>query len=133
VPKDKRKPITEEQWKRAAEAFELGTMNGSQIARELGISPATVSREFKRRGCVKASRVAETIAPLEVSLNAKLRRRARQQSAKETAALDRLALINAMIDDMVKSVLAADGADELALAGSKVREVGKALGVKGLR
>jgi transposase-like protein len=127
VPEDKRKPITEEQWKRAAETFELGTMNGSQIARELGVSPATVSREFKRRGCVKASRVAETIGPLEVSLNAKWRRRARQQSAKEAAALDRLTLINAMIDEMVKSVIGAVGAGNLALAASKVAEVREVL------
>jgi IS30 family transposase len=127
MPKKRRNIITEKQWLKAVEAYELGTHHASQIARELGVSATTVSREFKRRGARKACRVAETQVELEASLNAKARRRARERSLKEAAALERLALINAMIHDMVKSVLAAEGDGDLALAASKVAEVRKAL------
>ena len=48
-----RKSITEEQWDEAVASYELGYQNGAQIARQLGVSPATVSREFKRRGARK--------------------------------------------------------------------------------
>jgi hypothetical protein len=92
-----------------------------------------VSRELKRRGARKACRVAETVIELEASLNAKARRRARHCSAKEAADLERLATLNALIADMVESVVIAERAGNLVLAAPKVREIGAALGVKGLR
>jgi len=125
--------ITEQQWLEAVEAFELGHRNGSQIARDLGVSAATVSREFKRRGARKACRVAEIVVELEASLDAKARRRARERSAQEAAALERLALLDALIGDMVKSLIVAERAGDLAAARPKVNEIGRALGVKGLR
>ena len=127
MSKKHRNFVTEKEWLKAVDAYELGRRNGSQLARELGVSPTTVSRELKRRGALKGRRVAETLVELEVSLNTKARQRARERSSKETAALERVALINAMIEDMVKSVLTAGGADELALAASKVAEVREAL------
>ncbi|MCH8615906.1 helix-turn-helix domain-containing protein [Sphingomonas sp. SM33] len=128
MPKKHRNLITEKKWLKAVDAYELGHRNGSQLARELGVSPATVSRELKRRGALKGRRVAETLVELEVSLTTKARQRARERSLKEIVALERVALLNVMIEDMVKSVLTAGGAEELALAASKVAEVREALG-----
>lgn len=129
----KRETITEEQWQRAADAYERGTKHGVQIATELGVSPATVSREFKRRGCVKGSRVAEVLAPLEAELDAKARREAPRRRAEEAAAMKRLAAINTLVGDLVKSLIAAERGGNLACAAPRVTEVGRMLGVKGLR
>jgi Mn-dependent DtxR family transcriptional regulator len=46
MPNTHRSKATEQQWLEAVTAFELGYENGSQIARRLGVSPSTVSREF---------------------------------------------------------------------------------------
>ena len=90
---ENRKIITETQWEWAVEAYELGTKHGAQIARELDVSPATISREFKRRGCRKACRVAEIVTALEAVLDAKDRVRARQRAAEEAAATERCATL----------------------------------------
>ena len=65
-----RKSITDEQWDEATASYELGYQNGAQIARELGVSPATVCREFKRRRARKGCRVAEVVAELVAKLDA---------------------------------------------------------------
>jgi IS30 family transposase len=127
------KIITEEQWRDAMDAYELGYQNGSHIARELGVSASTVSREFKRRGARKACRVAETVAELEATLDAKARREARRRRIEEAAALDQLGAIDDLITDMVKSLIMAERAGNLTSAAPKVTQIGKALGVKGLR
>ena len=130
MPNTKRKTITEEQWKRAADAYERGTKHGVQIARELGVSPARVSREFKRRGCVKASRVAEVIAPIKAELDRRAHRRAVFRRAQEKAAMQRAAANDRLINDMMRAIVAAMKAGDLSKAAPKVAEVGKALGVK---
>ena len=123
----KPKTITEEQWREAVEAYELGTKHAVQIAGELGVSPATVSREFKRRGCVKACRVAESVAALEAALDAKDRRLAPLRRAQEAAAMERLAAINSLIGEMMKGLVAADRAGNLAAAGPMVEKVRRSL------
>lgn len=75
--------VTKEQWDEAAAAYELGDKHAAQIARELCVSPATVSREFKRRGCVKASRMAETIAKIEARLDAEAAEKARAEAERK--------------------------------------------------
>lgn len=126
----KRKTITEKQWKHAADAYELGTKIGRQLAAELGVSPSTVSRELKRRGCIKGCRVAETQVGLEKQLQEKARRRAVIESVREKAALERSAVIDELMDDLVKTLIAADKAGTLAQAAPKIQEIGKALNVK---
>lgn len=126
----KPKTITEEHWREAVDAYELGTKHAVQIAADLGVSSATVSREFKRRGARKACRVAESVAELEAVLEVKARRRACRRRVEEAAAMERLAAINNLIDDMVKSVFAAQRTGNLAAAAAKVAEVGATLGVK---
>lgn len=125
---DKRKSITEKQWQAAVDSYELGTKHARQIAHELGVSPSTVSREFKRRGCVKACRVEESIAPLVAALNAKDRRLATKRRAEGAAAAKRCAEIDRLMREMMKSVIAAAKAGDLAAAGPTIERVGKSLG-----
>lgn len=122
-----RKSISESDWQAAVDAFELGTKHASQIARDLGLSDAAVSREFKRRGRVKACRVKESVAALEAALDAKDRRLAPLRRAKEAAAMERLAAINDLIDGMMKAVIAADKAGNLAEAGPAVEKFRRSL------
>jgi len=130
VPRKPRKFISEEQWREAVDAYELGTKHAVQIADDLGVSPATVSREFKRRGCRKACRVAESVAELEAALDAKTRREARQREAEEAGAAKRSAVLDKLIGEIVKSLVAAERAGNLSLAGPKIDEIGKALNVR---
>jgi IS30 family transposase len=127
MQKEPRNIITEDQWRAAIDAYELGRKHASQIATDLGVSPATVSREFKRRGARKACRVAESIAPLVAELDAKDRRLAPLRRAKEAAAMERLAAINGLIDEMMKGIIAADRAGNLAAAASVVERVRRSL------
>jgi predicted transcriptional regulator len=122
--------IKKQQWDKAAADYELGSKNGAQIARELGVSPAAVSREFKRRGCTKGCRVAETQVELVKQLNEKARRRAVMQTAREKAALERSAVIDEMIGEMVRSIVAAAKAGDLSAAAPVIEKAGKSLGVK---
>ena len=61
--------ISEQTWNEQAALYELGFKHGNQIARELGVSPQTVSRQMKRRGAVKGSRVSESVQGLEAALD----------------------------------------------------------------
>ena len=122
-----RKPITEPQWQAAVDAYELGTQHASRIARDLGVSTSTVSREFKRRGCVKGSRVEETVAELKAALDAKGRRLARQREAAEAAAAKRRAEIDELLGGMMKALIAAERAGNLAAAGPAIEQIGRSL------
>jgi IS30 family transposase len=112
--------ITKEQWDEAAASYELGYRNGAQIARELGVSPATVSREFKRRGARKGCRVGEVVAELVAKLDAE----AKEQQAIADA---RVAAINALASELVDAVFAADRAGNLMTANPDIARIDKAL------
>ena len=133
MPQQHSKSLPEDDWRQAVDEYELGTRNAVEIAHELGVSAATVSREFKRRGARKACRVHESIAELEATLDAKARRDARQKDLEWTAAAQRMAVINKMIGEMVMSLVVADRAGNLSLAAPMVTEVARALGVRGVR
>lgn len=130
MPGTTRKSITEEQWREAVEAYELGINHAVEIARNLGISPASVSREFKRRGCVKACRVAETVVDLEAALDAKARQDARRRAAMEAAAMERSAELDRLVGELMRSFMAASKAGDLTLANPTITEVSRALGLK---
>lgn len=119
-----RKSITKEQWDEAAASYELGYSNGAQIARELGVSPATVSREFKRRGCVKASRVGEVVAELVAKLDAEAKEKARRLEAEATA---RAAAMDALVGELMDAIAAADKAGNLTMANPDIARIDKAL------
>jgi IS30 family transposase len=127
------KTITEDQWLEAVGAYELGTKHAVEIGRDLGVSAATVSREFKRRGARKACRVAESVAELEAALDVKAQRKARQRHLQEAAAMERSAELDRLVSELMRSIMAAERAGSLASAAPKVTEIGKALGVKGVR
>src|SRR5437870_282239 len=116
--------ITKEQWDEAAASYELGYSNGAQIARELGVSPATVSREFKRRGCVKASRVAEVVAELVAKLDAEAKEKARRREAEAAV---RVAAMDALVGELMDAITAADAAGDLTMANPDIARIDKAL------
>lgn len=114
------KSITREQWDEAVASYELGYQNGAQIARELGVSPATVCREFKRRGARKGCRVGEVVAELVAKLDAE---------AKERQALveARSAAISALAGELIDAVFAADQAGDLTMANREIARIDRAL------
>lgn len=122
-----RKSISESQWQAAIDAYELGTKHASQVARDLGVSASSVSREFKRRGCIKACRVAESVAALEAALDEKDRRLAPQREAAEVAAAARCARIDRLMGGMMKSLVAAERAGNLSAAGPMIEKIGRSL------
>lgn len=133
MPKRSHIIITEEQWRKAAETYELGTHHAIQIAKILGVSPATVSREFSRRGCRKGCRVEETVAELKAALDARARARFRRQDLEQLAAMERMNLTNQMIGAMMKALIVAERAGNICSVDPFIKDVGKALGMKGRR
>lgn len=119
-----RKSITRHLWDEAAADYELGYKHAAQIARELGVSPATVSREFKRRGCVKACRVAETIADLEAKLDAEAREKALRREAEAAA---RAAAIDAIVGELMDALVTAERVGDLTMANPEIARIDKAL------
>jgi IS30 family transposase len=100
MPKTHRVSVTTKQWDKAAADYELGHKHAAQIARDLGVSPATVSREFKRRGCVKASRIAETFAAIEAGLDAEAEERLRAEAAAEA---ERKAQVSRLVEEFFET------------------------------
>jgi DNA-binding MurR/RpiR family transcriptional regulator len=96
MPQTHRVSVTRKQWDEAAADYELGHKHAAEIARELGVSAATVSREFKRRGCVKASRIAETFAAIEAQLDAEAEEKAHAEVAAEA---ERKELVSRLLDE----------------------------------
>lgn len=133
MPTNRRTTVTEEQWLEAVEAYELGTKHGVQIAAKIGVSASTISREFKRRGCVKGCRAWETVIELEAAVDAKARRETRRRAAEEAAAWERSAALDKLIGDMVRSLVAAERAGNMSSVAPVIERVGKAIGVKPLR
>ncbi|HVM22081.1 MAG TPA: helix-turn-helix domain-containing protein [Sphingomicrobium sp.] len=119
-----RQSITKEQWDEATASYELGYQNGAQIARELGVSPATVSRELKRRGARKGCRVDEVVAELVARLDAEAKDKARREEAEAAA---RGAVMDALVGELMDALIAADKAGQLASANEEVVRIGKAL------
>jgi hypothetical protein len=115
-----RKSITKEEWDEAVESYELGYQNGAQIARELGVSPATVCREFKRRDARKGCRVGEVVAELVGRLDA-------EAEERRAVAEARAAAINALAAQLVDAVFAADRAGDLTQANRDIARIDKAL------
>jgi IS30 family transposase len=113
--------VTKEQWDEAAAAYELGSKHGAQIARELGVSPATVTREFQRRGCRKACRVDEYVAAFLAKLDAEADERAR---AKAAADAERKALVSTLVDELWDAFEAADLAGEPREANPDIARIG---------
>jgi IS30 family transposase len=113
--------VTKEQWDEAAAAYELGSKHGAQIAREFGVSPATVTREFQRRGCRKACRVDEYVAEFIAKLDAEAEAKARAKAAADAA---RKAVVSRLVGELWDAFDAADQAGEPREANPSIARIG---------
>jgi hypothetical protein len=116
--------VTEVRWNEAVASYELGYQSGAQIARELDVSPATVCREFKRRGARKGCRVGEVVAELVANLDAEAKEKARLREAEAVA---RAAVMDALVGELMDALTAADQAGDLTMANPKIARIDKAL------
>ena len=122
--------ISEQTWNEQAALYELGFKHGNQIARELGVSPQTVSRQMKRRGAVKGSRVNETMQDLEAALDRKARCAALMELSDSQR---RRRVVEANLEavgQMVAALLEADRQGDLTLAAPVIDRMASALGQK---
>lgn len=117
-------------WDRQADLYELGEKHGNEIAMELGVSPQTVSREMKKRGAVKGSRVAETVCELEAFLDEKAERAALMEKARAAQAQHKRAAAEQVIDSMINAVIAADMAGDMCLASERIERTAQAFGMR---
>ena len=122
--------ITEAQWQSAVDDYELGHRSARQIARDLAVSPATVSRRMKVRGAVKCSRVNESVFDLVAMLD----RNARQAIEKEKRESQRnRAIFEAnmhTVGHMVAALVRADHQGELNEAAPMIALVGRVVGTR---
>ena len=116
--------VTNDQWDAAAADYEIGHKHAAQIAEELGVSAATVSREFKRRGCVKGSRVGEFTAALEARLDAEAEQKAR---AKAIADAERAKTLDSLVGELMDALVTADQAGSVTMANPDIARIDKAL------
>ena len=121
--------ITDFQWFAAVADYELGSKSGRQIARDLGVSPATVSRRMKLWGAKKGSRVNETIEDLVAVLDRKDRYAAhmRVQDSKRRRGIAEANM--RAVGAMVAALIAADREGDFALASPIIDRVNEAVGV----
>lgn len=122
--------ISEQTWDEQAALYELGFKHGNQIARELGVSQQTVSRQMKRRGAVKGSRVNETIQDLEARLDRKARCAALMELSDSQR---RRRVVEANLEavgKMVTALLEADRQGDLTLAAPAIDRMASTRGQK---
>ena len=122
--------ISDETWDEQAALYELGFKHGAQIARELGVSPQTVSRQMKRRGAVKGSRVNESIQDLEERLDRKARCAALMELSDSQRRRKVVEANMEAVGQMVAALLEADRQGDLALAAPAIDRMASTLGQK---
>ena len=122
--------ISEVQWLAAADDYELGNKSGRQIARDLGVSPATVSRRMKQRGAKKGSRVNESIENL-VSVLDRRARYAAHMRVQDSIRRRGIAEANMQaVGAMVAALIAADRQGDLTSAAPLIDRMQSLLGEK---
>lgn len=122
----KRNAISEEVWETYVASYELGFMGVTTIARRLGLSPQTASREMERRGAVKCSRMHEVVQELEARLDDEKRDRELMELAEaERRQLAMKANCDA-IGRLVAALEAADERGELSLLAPSMERMAKA-------
>lgn len=125
--------ISEQTWDEQADLYEIGFKHANQITRELGISPQTVSRQMKRRGAVKGSRVNETIQDLEARLDRKARCAALMHLS-DSQRRRKVAEANMqVVGHMVAALIEADRQGDLTLATPVIDRMGSMFGKKRTR
>ena len=122
--------ISEQTWDEQAALYELGFKHGNQIARELGVSPQTVSRQMKSRGAVKGCRVSESVQDLKAALDRKARCAALMELSDSER---RRRVVEANLEavgQMVAALLEADRQGDLTLAAPAIDRMASTLGQK---
>lgn len=86
-----RTKIAPSDWVVIIPLYERGERSCPQLARDYGVAPNTMSKGLRRRGAVKASRLAEVTAAIEEKVSAEAReaRRARMQQFEHEASAGR--------------------------------------------
>jgi len=115
-------PITDQQWIEAVDAYQLGHLSQRQIARNLGVSPATVCRQMKLRAAVKACRIGEFIDDLNARLNREALLRIRAEAAAYDAKVRPVLERNAMIARLMKAILVAAELGNVTMANDIIAE-----------
>ena len=122
--------ISEQTWDEQAALYELGFKHATQIATDLGVSPQTVSRQMKRRGAVKGSRVNETIQDLKAALDRKARCAALMDLSDSQRRRKVVEANLEAVGKMVAALLEADRQGDLTLAAPVIDRVESKLGHK---
>jgi len=122
--------ISDDVWDEQADILELGLKHANQIARELGVSPQTVSRQMKRRGAVKGSRVNASIEDLVIALDRRTRCAALLELSDSQRRQEVVEANAKAIGYMVAALLEADRRGDLKLAAPVIDSLGAALGGK---
>lgn len=120
--------ISDDEWTKAADLYELGLKNLGEIAATLGVSVATVSRRLKQMGCVKGSRVHQTVADLEALLDRRAQRARRLEAAKNSDRRKNREAADAFAERLVRTIIAADKAGKLAELGPAMKKMRRSLG-----
>lgn len=115
-------------WDQEVAYYELGLKHANQIARELGVSPQTVSRHMKRRGAVKGSRVQESIQELFYALDRKARAAAlvdlTDSQRRRKVAEENMKSVGLMVEALFE----ANRLGDLSLAAPAINRVSAAIG-----
>ncbi|MFO6446034.1 hypothetical protein ACLBKU_02705 [Erythrobacter sp. NE805] len=126
----KKNTVPDAEWERQGQLLELGVKHASQIARELGVSPDTVSREMKRRGYRKNALLHVSAAKIESLLTSKARMRAimdlpeaRRRQHIAQANLQAAALV-------IKALVQAERDGDITKANAVIEPLAAAVGVK---
>ena len=120
--------ITLEKWDEATDFFELGFVNGRDLALDFGVSPQTVMREMRRRGAKKGSRVHETVVHLEARFDREARHRADVKLTAELAIAERRAAGLAILGSMMAALIEADRLGDVTLADPAIAKTAAFLG-----
>lgn len=95
--------LTPAEWALAAEQFELGYANCTNLAAAFGISRQAMAKGLRRSGAIKGSRVHETVEKLNRALDE--RDRLRSQRAADRSRNLR-AWLSSVLADMERTCLA---------------------------
>lgn len=120
--------IPEETWDEQVRLYALGLKHGNHIARELHVSSQTVSREMKRRGIVKASRVGDTVKNLEALLDHKAMVRTRMEIMDSQRRRQASEALTEQVGHMVAALLAATEKGDITLAKPVIENMERMVG-----
>lgn len=121
-------PLTDVRWIGAVDDYELGHKSGRQIARELDMSPASVSRRMKASGAEKCARVDESIRGVVAVLDYRARQAAKVKLQDSQRRRMLCEANTTAVGLMVEVLFEADRQGDLSLAAPAIKRIGAAIG-----